>query len=95
MTEPARPPLSRLWSPEPDGGMSLQLSANIDGREHAVLTVLADPQDESLWVALQAGAAPVQIPMAVLRQVLEVAAEDVHSAAWFALQDGDATGIGD
>ncbi|MCC4634354.1 hypothetical protein ACFFJ4_18195 [Xanthomonas dyei] len=94
MTEPVRPSLSRLWSPEPDGGISLQLSANIDGREHAMLTVLADPQDESLWVALQAGATPVQIPLVVLRQLLDVAAEDVHSAAWFA-QQGDEAGIGD
>lgn len=59
MTEPLRPALSRLWSPEPDGGMSLQLSASIAGREHEVLTVLADPRDEALWVAVQAGSTRV------------------------------------
>ncbi|CAD0312133.1 hypothetical protein CFBP2533_10900 [Xanthomonas hortorum pv. pelargonii] len=87
LTEPLRPPLSRLWSPDQDGGMSLQLSANVDGREHALLTVLADPHDEALWVAVQAGDTRVQIPLAVLRQLLEVAAEEVHSAEWFARQD--------
>ncbi|KHL53616.1 hypothetical protein [Xanthomonas cannabis] len=87
MSEPVRPPLSRLWSPDPDGGMSLQISANIDGREHAALTVLADPQDESLWVALQVDGRTVQIPLAALRQVLEVAEDEVHSAQWFADQD--------
>ncbi|WAT15627.1 hypothetical protein [Xanthomonas fragariae] len=91
MTETLRPPLSRVWSPEPDGGMSLQLSAGIDGREHEVLTVQADPHDESLWVVLHAGGRQVQIPLPVLRQVLEVAAEDVHSADWFARQDAEAS----
>ncbi|WP_372376766.1 hypothetical protein ACDI35_05935 [Xanthomonas axonopodis pv. cajani] len=38
MTEPLRPALSRLWSSEPDGGMSLQLSASIEGREHEVMS---------------------------------------------------------
>ncbi|AUJ13597.1 hypothetical protein BVV20_17720 [Xanthomonas oryzae pv. oryzae] len=91
MTEPLRPALSRLWSSEPDGGMSLQLSASIAGREHEVLTVLADPRDEALWVALQVGDTCVQIPLEILRKALEVAAEDVHSAEWFARQDGDAS----
>lgn len=67
--------------------MALQLSASIEGREHAVLTVLADARDESLWVAVQADGAQVQIPLAVLRQLLEVAADEVHSADWFSRQD--------
>ncbi|KQQ80240.1 hypothetical protein ASF73_02870 [Xanthomonas sp. Leaf131] len=87
MNEPLRPPLSRLWSPDQDGGMSLQLSASVEGREQALLTVLADPQDEALWVAVQVSGTQVQIPLAVLRQLLEVAAEEVHSADWFARQD--------
>ncbi len=68
-------------------------SASIAGREHEVLTVLADPRDEALWVALQVGDTRVQIPLDILRKALEVAAEDVHSAAWFARQDGDASGL--
>ncbi|MCL1499318.1 hypothetical protein A7D16_08240 [Xanthomonas nasturtii] len=91
MTEPLRPALSRLWSSEPDGGMSLQLSASIEGHEHALLTVLADPHDEALWVALQVGDTHVQIPLEILRKALDVAAEDVHSAQWFARQDADAS----
>lgn len=63
------------------------------GREHAVLTVLADSRDESLWVELQADGTQVQIPLAVLRQLLEVAAEEVHSADWFARQDADDSGL--
>ncbi|WP_372387522.1 hypothetical protein [Xanthomonas axonopodis] len=93
MTEPLRPALSRLWSSEADGGMSLQLSASIAGREHEVLTVLADPRDEALWVAVQAGSTRVQIPLEVLRKALDVAAEDVHSAEWFARQDADASDV--
>ncbi|WAW96321.1 hypothetical protein LGM68_05245 [Xanthomonas citri pv. malvacearum] len=93
MTEPLRPALSRLWSSEPDGGMSLQLSASIEGREHEVLTVLADPRDEALWVAVQAGSTRVQIPLAVLRKALDVASEDVHSAEWFARQDAAASDV--
>ncbi|MBV6865483.1 hypothetical protein [Xanthomonas euvesicatoria] len=93
MTEPLRPALSRLWSSEPDGGMSLQLSVSIAGREHEVLTVLADPRDEALWVAVQAGSTRVQIPLEVLRKALDVAAEDVHSAEWFARQDADASDV--
>ncbi|WAW88028.1 hypothetical protein LPY96_05980 [Xanthomonas citri pv. malvacearum] len=93
MTEPLRPALSRLWSSEPDGGMSLQLSASIEGREHEVLTVLADPRDEALWVAVQAGSTRVQIPLAVLRKALDVAVEDVHSAEWFARQDAAASDV--
>lgn len=67
--------------------MSLQLSASVEGREQALLTVLADPHHEALWVAVQAGGTQVQILLAVLRQLLEVAAEEVHSAQWFARQD--------
>ncbi|PPV05523.1 hypothetical protein XBLMG947_3337 [Xanthomonas bromi] len=93
MTDPLRPALSRLWSSEPDGGMSLQLSATIEGREHALLTVLADPRDEALWVALQVDDACVQIPLEALRKALEVAAEDVHSAEWFARQDADGSDV--
>ncbi|MGQ5252067.1 hypothetical protein ACULMA_07100 [Xanthomonas arboricola pv. corylina] len=93
MIEPLRPPLSRLWSPDQDGGMALQLSASVEGREHAVLKVLADSRDESLWVELQADGTQVQIPLAVLRQLLEVAAEEVHSADWFARQDADDSGL--
>ncbi|MEA5123063.1 hypothetical protein [Xanthomonas floridensis] len=89
MTDPLRPPLSRLWLPEPSGGMSLQLSASLDGGEHTLLTLSADAQDEAVWVTLQAGAVPVQIPLATLRQLLEVAVEEVHSAEWFARQDSD------
>jgi hypothetical protein len=93
MTEPLRPPLSRLWSPDQDGGMALQLSARVEGREHAVLTVLADSRDESLWVELQADGTQVQIPLAVLRQLLEVATEEMHSADWFARQDAADSGL--
>ncbi|WP_115050416.1 hypothetical protein [Xanthomonas arboricola] len=87
MTAPLRPPLSRLWLPDQDGGTALQLTASVEGREHALLTVLADPRDESLWVAVQADGTQVQVPLAVLRQLLEVATDQVHSADWFARQD--------
>ncbi|AMU97494.1 hypothetical protein [Xanthomonas citri] len=93
MTEPLRPALSRLWSSEPDGGMSLQLSASIEGRQHEVMTVLGDPRDEALWVAVQAGSTRVQISLEVLRKALDVAAEDVHSAEWFARQNAAASDV--
>ncbi|WP_372393125.1 hypothetical protein ACCQ05_05170 [Xanthomonas sp. NCPPB 3582] len=89
MSAPLRPPLSRVWLPEPDGGMSLQLLADLESGEHTLLTLSADPQDEAVWVTLQAGAVPLQIPLATLRQLLEVAVEQVHSAEWFARQESD------
>ena len=55
--------------------------------------MLADPRDEALWVAVQAGSTRVQIPLEVLRKALDVAAEDVHSAEWFARQDADASDV--
>ncbi|MCD0259626.1 hypothetical protein JWH11_17570 [Xanthomonas melonis] len=89
MSAPMRPALSRLWLSEPDGGLSLQLSACVDGSEQALVTVSADPQDDTLWVTLPSGDAVVQVPLATLRQLLEVASEEVHSANWFARQASD------
>lgn len=88
----ARPALSRQWSSGAEGGMQLELSADIDGRMQPVLTILADARDESLWVQLQAGATPVQIPLQALRAALDAAGEQVHSEHWFAAHplDGDA-----
>ena len=87
MTAVLRPALSRVWSPDADGGMQLGLWAHVEGRDQTVLTVLADPQDESLWVGVQLGETRLQLPLVVLRQALEAADAEVHSAAWFARQD--------
>lgn len=65
MTAVLRPALSRVWSPDADGGMQLELWAHVEGRDQTVLTVLADPQDESLWVGVQLGETRLQLPLVV------------------------------
>lgn len=83
MKEAVRPELRREWASVVDGGMQLEISATVDGREHLLVAVLADEQDESLWVQVHAGDTPVQIPLAVLREVLNAAVKEVHSESWY------------
>ena len=74
-----RPELRVDWAAVADGGMRLEISAQIDRVGHQLFTVLADEKDESLWVQIYVGDTAVQIPAALLRQVLDKAVDGVHS----------------
>ena len=78
-----RPELRTDWASLVDGGMRLEISATIDGLGHQLVTILADEQDESLWVQVYVGEVAVQIPAALLRQALDDAVGEVHSENWY------------
>ena len=75
----SRPELRTDWASVVDGGMRLEVSATIDGLEHQLVTILADEQDEALWVQVYVGDIAVQIPAALLRKALDDAVGEVHS----------------
>lgn len=78
-----RPELRTDWASLVDGGMRLEISATIDGLEHQLVSILADEQDESLWVQVHVGDVDVQIPANLLRQALDDAVGKVHSESWY------------
>jgi hypothetical protein len=79
----SRPELRTDWASVVDGGMRLEVSATIDGLEHQLVTILADEQDEALWVQVYVGDIAVQIPAALLRKALDDAVAEVHSENWY------------
>ena len=78
-----RPELRTVWASLVDGGMRLEISATIDGIGHQLITILADEQDESLWVQVYVGDTAVQIPASLLRKALDDAVGEVHSETWY------------
>ena len=78
-----RPELRTDWASLVDGGMRLEISAIVDGLGHQLITILADEQDESLWVQVYVGDVAVQIPAKLLRQALDDAIGEVHSENWY------------
>lgn len=82
-TTAIRPELHSDWAAVMHGGMQFEICAEVDGLEHALVTVVADDADESRWVQVQAGTAVVEIPLAFLREALATADKEVHSETWY------------
>lgn len=78
---PIRPPLNVDKSSVTGAGMQLEISAVVDGVVHPLLNVLADENDESLWLQVLCGERLVQIPLALARQLIEDAPGIVFSEA--------------
>ena len=78
-----RPELRSDWSSVVDGGMQLEISATINGLVHQLVTIIADEQDESLWVQVYVNDVAVQIPIETLREALYAAVGEVHSESWY------------
>lgn len=68
---PIRPPLNFDRVSFVGAGLQLEISAVIDGMVHPLLNVLADEDDESLWLQVHYGEQLVQIPLALARRLIE------------------------
>lgn len=78
-----RPKIQSDWFSEVGGGMRLELSSELNGVSHQLLTILADDIDEELWVELYVEGKAVQVPLATVKAALEDALGSVHSEAWY------------
>jgi hypothetical protein len=80
---PIRPPLNFDKSSVTGAGLQLEISAIVDGVVHPLLNVLADEDDESLWLQVHCGEQLVQIPLALARRLIDEAPGIVFSEARF------------
>ena len=78
-----RPSLQRIWASPVGEGFQLELTATLNGLVHQVVTIVADKKDESIWVQIEAGDFLVEVPISVLRGVLDDAVGQVHSEVWY------------
>lgn len=78
-----RPEARLEWFGTVDDGKRLELVASIEGVQHLLASVVADPADESLWFTLTVNGVPVQVPLGQIRQLVEAAPTEVHSEAWY------------
>jgi hypothetical protein len=77
-----RPKFEFLWFSTVDQGKRLELRSEIDGAHHELLTIVADEQDESLWLEMLVENKLVQVPLAAVQAALADAHGNVHSEAW-------------
>lgn len=82
MKKRIRPKPELLWLSTVDRGRELELQASFDNMGHALLTIIADEADESLWAQFRVGETLVEVPLAVLKKAID-SSDDVHSEAWF------------
>lgn len=80
---PIEPDTRLQWFGAVDAGKQLELFAEIDGKGHSLITVVASDLDESLWLEFEAGHHLVRVPLSRVREMLEVAPGNVHSEAWY------------
>jgi len=59
------------------------LVADIVGIGHSLHTVEDDDYDESLWLEFEAGQHLVQVLVACIMEMLEVASGEVRSETWY------------
>jgi hypothetical protein len=78
-----RPKIELLWFSTVDQGKQLELNAKIDGVPYPLATVVADEQDESLWLEIRVDDMIVQVPLATIHEALVAAPGNVHSEAWY------------
>ena len=83
MTDISRPEIELQWLGTVDQGKQLEISATIDDVVHAIATIVADGDDESLWFEVYVNDQVVQIPINKVREALDMAIGEVHSEEWY------------
>lgn len=78
-----RPKPDIIFCATVDQGKQLELHAEIDGKDHILLNVSADEQDESRWVGMEYNGNFVQIPLELIKSLVHQAEEEVHSETWY------------
>ena len=82
-TKIVRPKVELLWFSTVDQGKQLEINTHVGGRFYSLATIVADSQDESLWLELYLNEMIVQVPLATIREALASAHDNVHSEAWY------------
>jgi hypothetical protein len=78
-----RPRVELLWLSTVDQGRQLEVNSQIGTMSYPLATVVADEQDESLWLELYVDEMIIQIPVATVQEALTAAPGNVHSEAWY------------
>ena len=78
-----RPKTELIWFSTVEDGKKLVINTNDGDLSHDLVTITADDTDESLWFEIMQNDQLVQIPLAVIKEALEVAAGEVHSETWY------------
>ena len=77
-----RPETELIWLGTVDDGRKLVINTNNGNLSDDLITITADDSDESLWFEIVQNDQVVQIPLAVIKEALEIASE-VHSESWY------------
>jgi hypothetical protein len=83
MSTVVRPKIEMLWLSAANGGMQLELNTHINGMSCPLARIVADNDDESLWLELYAENQIVQLPLSMLKDAIESASNKVHSESWY------------
>lgn len=78
-----RPKTELLWISSVGDGFQLEISSHIDNLTYPLARIVADEADESLWFEIYIDEKIVQIPLDIIREVLESAPGNVHSEIWY------------
>ena len=77
-----RPKAELIWFGTVDDGKKLVINTKDGDLSHDLVTITADDNDESLWFEIEQNGQLVQIPLAIVKDALELAGE-VHSETWY------------
>ena len=83
MSNVIRPKIEMLWLSAVNGGMQLEFNTHLNGLSCPLARIVADNNDESLWLELYAENQVVQIPLALVKDAMESARNEVHSESWY------------
>ena len=87
MKRAIRPNTNCDWIDATNNGMNLVLSAEVDGFVHDLIRVVADENDESLWVQIYVKDTIIQIPYQTVKSMIEASPEGVHSESWYDIKN--------
>jgi hypothetical protein len=87
MKKVIRPKTTCDWIDATNNGMHLVLSGEVDGLVHDLIRVVADENDESLWVQIYVKEAIIQIPYQTVKHMVEASIEGVHSESWYEINN--------
>lgn len=90
-----RPRIEILHLSTVSEGRQLELNTVLSNMSHALAKIVADDADESLWVEINVGDQPVQIPLELVREAVHLAEAHVHSETWYETHDSSESGESD
>jgi len=79
MNKVIRPKTNCDWIDATNNGMHLVLSGEVEGLVQELIRIVADENDQSLWVQIYVNEAIIQIPYQIVKHMVEASIEGVHS----------------